>query len=372
MTDALTVVVPLINPNEPEARLAGLHVSEGQQVEEGDMLCTLETTKSTTVVEAETAGFAIGFRYSEGDTVRAGDVLCYLAASRDWTPPQVDPVPFSKGATPDLQDAEIPNGLRITQPALSFAHKHGVDLTRLPRGPLITKQTLRDEVGETREPESHAVEQSFDPTAILVYGCGGHGKSLVELIRDLGTYNLVGFVDDGVKVGEKIMGLPVLGGVEALSRLRIQGVRLAVNAVGGIGNVDVRIKVFEHLAEAGFVCPAVRHSSAVIEPSVSLSPGVQVFPQAYLGSQAQVGFGCIVNTGAIISHDCVLGDFANISPGAILAGEVRIGNRVLIGMGATLNLQVNIGSGARIGNGATVKSDVPVDGLVRAGTIWPE
>jgi len=372
MAEALSVVVPLINPNEPEARLAGLHVIEGQQVEKGDVLCTLETTKSTADLEAEKAGYAIGFCYSEGDTVRAGDLLCYIASSRDWTPPQVESVPLKKGASPKVQEVEIPEGLRITQPALSYARQHRVDLTRLPTGPLITEQTLRDKFGEARKTKSLMIERSFDPTAILVYGCGGHGKALVELLGDLGTYNLVGFVDDGVPAGEEIMGLSVLGGVEVLPKLRSKGVRLAVNAVGGIGNVAIRVKVFERLAEAGFVCPAVIHSSAVIEPSASLSPGVQVFPQAYVGSEAQVGFGCIVNTSAIISHDCVLGDVVNISPGAILAGEVTIGDRVLIGMGATLNLRVSIGSGARIGNGATVKSDVPVDGLVRAGTIWPE
>ena len=40
-------------------------------------------------------------------------------------------------------------------------------------------------------------------------------------------------------------------------------------------------------------------------------------------------------------------------------------------MGATVNLQVKIGAGARIGNGATVKRDVPANGIVRAGGIWP-
>ena len=31
------VTIPLLNPNEPEALLAALHVSEGQQVAEGGL-----------------------------------------------------------------------------------------------------------------------------------------------------------------------------------------------------------------------------------------------------------------------------------------------------------------------------------------------
>ena len=49
-------------------------------------------------------------------------------------------------------------------------------------------------------------------------------------------------------------------------------------------------------------------------------------PHAYVGSEAHVGFGTIINTGAIVSHDCTLGDYANLSPGAILAGEVTVGD----------------------------------------------
>jgi len=66
-----------------------------------------------------------------------------------------------------------------------------------------------------------------------------------------------------------------------------------------------------------------------------------------------------------------LGEYVNLSPGAILAGAVRVGDRALIGMGATINLGVSIGAGARVGNSAVVKSDVPENGIVRAGGIWP-
>ena len=58
-------------------------------------------------------------------------------------------------------------------------------------------------------------------------------------------------------------------------------------------------------------------------------------------------------------------------PGALLAGEVTVEDFAQIGMGATVNLGLTIGSRARVGNSATVKSDVPADGRVYAGTIWP-
>lgn len=360
-----TITIPLLNPNEPEALLAALHVEGGQQVLEGDLICTLETTKSTLELTAQDEGYIIGLRFGAGETVRANDVLCYLAESPDVSPPSREPVSDSGEQAP-RESAGLPQGLRITQPALNLALKHDLPLSDFPLGPLVTAEMVRLRLTGDAAPGGE-----FDPTAIVIYGAGGHGKSLLDLLRALGTYRVVGFVDDGVPARGEIMRFPVLGGGDVLADLQTEGVRLAVNAVGGIGNVRVRKKVFRRIAEAGFVCPAVVHPSAVVEPGAVLSPGVQVFPHAYVGSQVRVGFGGIVNTGAVVSHDCVLDDFVNISPGAILAGDVRVGAGALIGMGVTVNLGVEIGTGARVGNSATVKSDLPPNGVVPAGTIWP-
>ena len=361
----IPVTIPLLNPNEPEARLAALHVREGQRVAAGDLLCTLETTKSAADLPAEQAGYVIGLRGEQGQVMQAGERLCYLAEEASWAPPAAETAPASEERPPE--------GLRITQPALALARQLGVELQHLPVDRLVTESVVRSLLSKPSAGLNLAPPASaFDSLAIVVYGGGGHGKTLIDLLRRLGTYRIVGVIDDGLPAGTQVLGLPVLGGAEILPGLHERGIRLAVNAVGGIGNLATRLQVFRRLAEAGFVCPAVVHPSAVVEASATLSAGVQVFAQAYVGSEARVGFGGIVNTGAILSHDCHLGDYVNISPGAILAGEVQVGSGALVGMGATVNLQVKIGAGARIGNGATVKADVPEKGIVRAGTIWPE
>jgi sugar O-acyltransferase (sialic acid O-acetyltransferase NeuD family) len=362
------VSIPLLNPNEPEALLAALHVKEGQQVAVGDVLATLETTKSTADLQAEQAGFIAGLRLEAGQTARAGEILCYIADDPGWSPPK----PIEQVGTPGTPSSLAPEGLRITQPALALARQLGLDVSRLPTDRLVTERMVRALLSKpSGELENIAAADDMDSGAIIVYGGGGHGKALIDLLRSLHTYQVAGIIDDGMAAGEVCMGVPVLGGNELLAELYARGIRQAVNAVGGIGNITIRIKVFQNLAEAGFSCPAVVHPAAYVENSASLAPGVQVFARAYVGSEARLGFGVIVNTGAIVSHDCVLENYANISPGALLAGEVKIGTASLVGMGATINLRVNVGAGARIGNGATVKEDVPAKGIVRAGTVWP-
>ncbi len=210
-----------------------------------------------------------------------------------------------------------------------------------------------------------------DAGKLIIFGGGGHGKTLIELVRAAGEYFVAGIVDDGLMAGDEILGVPVLGGSGSLPGLCAQGIRLAVNGVGGINHVETRIKVFEILAEAGFRCPAVVHPTAYIEPSAHLEDGVQVLAHSYVSSSARIGFGTVINAGVVVSHDCILGRVVNLSPGAMLAGGVVIEDYAQVGMAATINLNITIGRYARIGNGATVKKDVPAGTVVHAGCIWP-
>lgn len=217
----------------------------------------------------------------------------------------------------------------------------------------------------------HVPDTASQPNSVIVYGGGGHGKAVIDLLRAAGGYTLAGVIDDGRQPGDLVLDAAVIGGEGALAALHAAGCTRALNAVGGIRDISTRIAVFDRLEAAGFELPTLVHPSAVVEPSAQLSPGVQVFPHAYIGSDARIGKGVIINTGAIVSHDCVLEEYANLSPGSILAGGVQVGRGTLIGMGVTINLNVHIGSMARIGNGATVKDNVPDNGIVRAGAVWP-
>jgi acetyltransferase EpsM len=214
-------------------------------------------------------------------------------------------------------------------------------------------------------------EERFSPYSILIYGGGGHSKSVIDLIRALGGFPIAGIIDDELPAGTPVMDVPILGGSSCLDELHDRGIKLAVNAVGGIGRPDVRIKVFERLDQAGYEFPTLVHPRAFIEPTAKLAEGVQVMAMAYVGSDSRIGFGSVINYGAIISHDCILSDYVNLSPGATLAGGVQVGERSQIGMRATVNLDLTVGCDVRIGNGATVKKDVPDNEVVRAGTIWP-
>jgi acetyltransferase EpsM len=213
---------------------------------------------------------------------------------------------------------------------------------------------------------------AFNPRLIILYGGGGHGKQVIDLLKFTSSFELTGILDDGLPAGSEVMGVKILGDHSLLNSLFTRGIHQAVNGIGGITDPAQRKAAFDRLQKAGFSCPAIIHPTAFVEPSAKVQQGAQVFAQAYVGSECEIGFGCLINYGAILSHDCILAERVNISPGAMLAGGVKVGEGARIGMGATINIGLTVGSGSLVGNSATVKTDVPAGMVVHAGSIWPE
>ena len=74
---------------------------------------------------------------------------------------------------------------------------------------------------------------AYDATKVVIYGGGGLSKMIIETVRVLGAYQIAGIIDDNMKPDEMVIGTPVLGGSEILPDLFKQGIRMAVNSVGG-------------------------------------------------------------------------------------------------------------------------------------------
>jgi sugar O-acyltransferase (sialic acid O-acetyltransferase NeuD family) len=352
------ILLPLLNANEPEARLVDVHVRNGQAVEKGTRLFTIETTKAASDIEASEAGF-IRILAAEGAILPVGARLAFITDNLD-----------DLLAAPETTPASLmvqPSRLRITKPAQALAELLAVDLQTLPTDRLVTEDIVRQAAGGVQAIKLPVSQKPY----ILIYGAGGHAKSVMEMVLQNSEYTIAGIVDDDPSLtGKEVLGIPVLGPRVLLQALAAAGVGLAANGIGGILDINVRVKVFEVLQSCGFSFPAIIHPRATIEPSARVEEGVQVFANAYVGSQAELQVRCMVNTNAVVSHDCIIGAYTHIAPGALLAGHVHVGRRTLVGMGVTTAIGVQIGDNVRIGNGANILADVPDRSIIQAGRFW--
>ena len=71
-----------------------------------------------------------------------------------------------------------------------------------------------------------------------------------------------------------------------------------------------------------------------------------------------------LNLKVTVSHDCVIGDFVEVSPGVNIAGNCNIGNGVNIGTNATVIPKITIGVNSIIAAGAVVTKNVPPNVMV--------
>ena len=182
---------------------------------------------------------------------------------------------------------------------------------------------------------------------MYIFGAGGHGKAIIDLIISEFGLKIDGLFDDNQN-GE-IMGIPITS-IEDHSLSTEQDFHIA------IGNNQIR-KEISHKLNVNY--PKLVHPSSTISKFAKLEDGTVVMPQSSIKAMTEIGKHCIVNAGAIIGHDVKIGDYVHIAPNSAVAGFVNIEEGVHIGLGASVIQGVNIGKWSIIGAGAVIIKDVP-------------
>ena len=101
---------------------------------------------------------------------------------------------------------------------------------------------------------------------------------------------------------------------------------------------------------------------------VERQQGVIVCAGARLSCDIAVGDFTLFNLNSTVNHDCLIGDFATLSPQACVLGNVAVGEGAWVGAGAvihqgTLQAKLSLGAFCVIGAGAVVLSDCQAEGV---------
>lgn len=175
-------------------------------------------------------------------------------------------------------------------------------------------------------------------TRLLVLGAGGHGRSVAESAELSGQFEVVGFLDDAVPLGERVLGCHVLGSVASIA----DHCRLADHAIVAIGNNAVREKLMQQLTEAGYAMATVVHPQAFVSPSAVVGHGSVIMAGAIVGTEARLGVGIIVNCGAVVDHHTTVEDFGHLGINASMAGGTVLGRSAWMQAGAALGYGVKL------------------------------
>lgn len=198
---------------------------------------------------------------------------------------------------------------------------------------------------------------------VVIVGAGQTGRLVGEFMRRQPALRCVGYVDDDSALhGQVFYGHSVLGGTDALPRLRAEGVE---GALVVLGNMAVRMRLFRRLEELGFVL------ASVVDPSVNacsdlvlgrgsvISLGTNILTHVEIGPFAQIG------TGITIGHDVTIGMNCVIGGNTVIGASTQIGDHFVAGTGVVIAAgPKRIGDNVFLCAGAVVFKDVPDHAVV--------
>ena len=194
---------------------------------------------------------------------------------------------------------------------------------------------------------------------LAILGASGHGKVVADAAECSGWLEVIFFDDPWPE-------LTVNGpwNVQGDTTALIDRLDEFDGVVVGIGSNAIRAAKQAQLRNAGANVVSVVHPAARISAHSPVGEGSVVFANAVINACAIVGAGVILNTGAVVEHDCMIGDFAHISPNAVLAGGVTLNEQSWVGACASVRQLLEIGEAAVVGMGAVVTKNVPPRSVV--------
>ena len=187
---------------------------------------------------------------------------------------------------------------------------------------------------------------------LAIIGAGGHGKVVGEIAL-LNQYETIDFFDDRFR---EIKSFPFTI-VNTFDYLKVHLKDYDAFFVA-IGNNQIRSEKIEWFKNHKMNIISLIHPKSTFSKFSSLGIGTCVMANAVVNPGTLIKEGVIINTSSSVDHDCVIEDFAHISPNCSLSGNVRIGRFSHLGTGTTVHPGVYIGNNAKTAIGTKVYKDI--------------
>lgn len=190
--------------------------------------------------------------------------------------------------------------------------------------------------------------------SIILIGGGGHCKSCIDVIEQEGKYSIVGIVDLPEKVGETILGYPIIATDDEIKDLTKKYQNFLIT-LGQIKSPGRRIEIFNLLKEYKVNLPVIISPIAYVSKHATIDEGTIIMHHALVNASAKIGKNCIINTKALVEHDVEIGNHCHISTGATVNGHVKIGDETFIGSNAVTKENIKIEANSFIKANSIVK-----------------
>jgi sugar O-acyltransferase (sialic acid O-acetyltransferase NeuD family) len=201
---------------------------------------------------------------------------------------------------------------------------------------------------------------------MLVIGAKGFAKEVLEIFYQQDKIKNLAFYDDINLDTEDFLynEFPILRNEnQVVEHYKKAGRQFTI----AIGNPVLRFKMYKKFLKLGgeYMSSISPHAS-IGSYEVQIGHGSNILANSVFSNSSRIGIGCIVYYNVVITHDCIVGDFVELSPGATLLGNSKVGDFSRIGSNATILPGVIVGKNVTVGAGAVITKDLP-DNCVAVG-----
>ena len=148
-----------------------------------------------------------------------------------------------------------------------------------------------------------------------IFGTGAHARKVCHAARRAGDV-VAAFADENPAATSPVPGVAVLAATAW--EQAVPG-----DLFVAIGRADVRQRLMDRAAAAGWQLPPLVHPTASVAPDAMLGEGVFVAAGAVIESGARIGRGCIIDIGVLVDHDVEVAPYTHLRPGQVCPAGTR-------------------------------------------------
>ena len=190
---------------------------------------------------------------------------------------------------------------------------------------------------------------------IVIYGAGGFGREVACLIKDINkqqpSWNLLGFIDDGLPAGTGNNYGKVIGDVNFLHHYL-----KPLNVIIAIASPSLRCKISISIKNDCIKWPNIIAGDVkfIDRDHVTIGRGNLIFYSGRISCDVSIGNFNLMNSAVSFGHDVKTGDYNVFMPNTRIAGGSVIGNENFFGVNSIMLQGLVMGNKTRVGAGSVI------------------
>jgi acetyltransferase-like isoleucine patch superfamily enzyme len=329
--------------NNNVAIVTKIYKNSGDQINKGDILFDVETTKTSESIFSDVEGY-IDVLCNEFEEYETNTVLAKIYDNKE----SYD----NKDIIIDTEDVKI----NATQKAIEKAKELSVDLNLIQKDGVIKEIDVIDFVGKSKI--NKPVFQ-YDRERVIIIGAGMGADVVVDIMLDDSNKTIVGLVDDNVKeytyIPLPVFNCSIMDFPDVIDRNLFDTVIISI--VSNKQSLDFREKIFKEYSDKYIAFTNAIPKHIDIRRYVNIGVGNLICSNVYIGTGTSIGYNNFISYGCQIGHHNIIGNTNLIAPNVVTSGSVTIGDKCILAAGVTTMNRLSIGNNVIFPVGYSVIKD---------------